>query len=310
MTLSVWKLEAELRRAARTDRPVVVGPFLGEVGFELLYWLPLVRATLARHRIDPTRVTVLTRGGAGAWYRGLAGRSVELFDLVQPEELRARIAERQRRAGDQKQRARDPLDAELVAAADCEAGALVLHPLLMYAGLRAVHAGWRPVRTLDGKLRHAELPPSDAALPELPDAYVVARFYESAAFPLARGEAVARGVVERLDVPVVVPQPAAQLDDHVPWTPPGDVHVVPLEPRTSLAVQTELVRRARALVCTAGGFSYLGPLTGTPTLALHATDDVNPVHRLVLERGFPAARYTSLPVGGSVDDALAEVLRP
>jgi hypothetical protein len=312
LTLSARRLEAALRAEAGTARPILAGPFLGEVGFELLYWIPLLRALLERERIDPERVTVLTRGGAGAWYADLAARSMEIFDLVPPEELRPRLSERRRVAGDQKQRTVEPLDRELVGAAGVP-DALVLHPLLMYAGLRLVHAGRRPVRTLTSRLRFRELARADVDLPDLPQRYAAVRFYDSASFPLDRAAGVAEAAVARLAerIAVVVVVPARQLDDHAAWRPAiarQNVTVVTVDdPHTSLAVQTEIVRGAAALVCTAGGFSYLGPLTGTPTLALGASA-ANPVHLATLEQAFPAAAYSALPTTADLEPALTDLL--
>ena len=48
---SVLRAKRELRRAARTGERVLVGPFLGEVGYELEYWIPFARRELRRHGI-------------------------------------------------------------------------------------------------------------------------------------------------------------------------------------------------------------------------------------------------------------------
>ena len=42
----VEKLEA---RAASWNEPVIIGPWIGEVGYELLYWIPFLRWILASH---------------------------------------------------------------------------------------------------------------------------------------------------------------------------------------------------------------------------------------------------------------------
>ncbi len=60
------------RGSPDTDRPIVVGPWCGEVGFELLYWIPFVRWLVDRARIEGRRLVVVTRGGADVWYRDLA----------------------------------------------------------------------------------------------------------------------------------------------------------------------------------------------------------------------------------------------
>jgi len=73
----------------RHDRPIIVGPWTGEVGFELLYWVPFVRWVVARYGLDPSRLTVVSRGGAASWYGPLAARYVDAFTFVSLEEFRA-----------------------------------------------------------------------------------------------------------------------------------------------------------------------------------------------------------------------------
>src|SRR5688500_14030054 len=71
---------AELRRLVRDRRPIVVGPWLSEIGFELLYWIPFLRWAQERFDIDPDRVTVISRGGNAAWYAGIGSRYVDILD--------------------------------------------------------------------------------------------------------------------------------------------------------------------------------------------------------------------------------------
>jgi hypothetical protein len=52
-----------------------------------------------------------------------------------------------------------------------------------------------------------------------------------------------------------------------------------------------LVAGARALVCSYGGFSYLGGLLGVPTLALQTRPPFSPVHLSVFRAAFPDADY-------------------
>ena len=64
--------------------PIVAGPWLGEVGFELLYWVPFLRWFAERFDVDPDRLIVMSRGGTASWYRPFASRYVDVFDEVTP----------------------------------------------------------------------------------------------------------------------------------------------------------------------------------------------------------------------------------
>ena len=58
-------------------RPVIVGPWTGEVGFELIYWMPFVRwVAAARIGFRPSGCWVVSRGGTRSWYGDVAARYV------------------------------------------------------------------------------------------------------------------------------------------------------------------------------------------------------------------------------------------
>jgi hypothetical protein len=79
-----------LRQAASGSNPIIIGPWLSEVGYEALYWVPFVRWFTRHYDVDPTRVVAISRGGVSAWYGGIASRYVEQFDLFTPAEFAER----------------------------------------------------------------------------------------------------------------------------------------------------------------------------------------------------------------------------
>jgi hypothetical protein len=297
----VWRRhEAAVARAARGGRRLLVGPFLGEVGFELLYWIPVVRRVLREHGVSRERVTVLTRGGAADWYWDCAEHNVELLDLVPPERYLEKLVERRRRGGGTKQFFPDSFDAELARLAIDQSGdATLVHPLLMFSRMRFILEGLQPPSeaTLLADYRGLDRP--ERPLPAgCPADYVAVKLYFSEPFP---DEGVSRQLAARVleqlaeQTDVVVLTSGRQLDEHQEWVPSGPrIHDSSawVRPRDNLAVQTAVVARARALVATYGGFSYLGPMLGVPTLALQAHEPYSPVHLAVLRAAFPDAGFT------------------
>src|SRR3954471_23868256 len=81
------RANTELKRAARSGRTIVVGPWVSEIGFEVLYGVPMLHWVMQKFDIDRDRVVVVTRGGAHCWYEDIAGRGIEIFDHFSPEEL-------------------------------------------------------------------------------------------------------------------------------------------------------------------------------------------------------------------------------
>src|SRR5689334_23334751 len=72
LSRAAWAVEREIEDCVRGAQTVVVGPWLSEVGFEALYWVPFLRWVRAAFRLDPSRVVAVSRGGVGSWYAGIA----------------------------------------------------------------------------------------------------------------------------------------------------------------------------------------------------------------------------------------------
>src|SRR5687768_11744308 len=107
-----WQVEREVEEVVSGDGPIVAGPWLSEVGYEALYWVPFLRWFCAAYRIAPGRLIAMSRGGTASWYSDIASRYVEVFDHRSPADLARRAAE-----GGLKQREVSDFDRRLVAEA-------------------------------------------------------------------------------------------------------------------------------------------------------------------------------------------------
>ena len=97
------RLSSDLGRLAAGRDTIVVGPWLGEVGFELLYWVPFLRWFATTFHVAPERLLIVSRGGTASWYRPFAAGYRDIFDYLTPEEFRRRHDERVAANGEQKQ---------------------------------------------------------------------------------------------------------------------------------------------------------------------------------------------------------------
>lgn len=296
---------------------MVVGPFVGEVGYELLYWRPFVLHLLRSRGVDPERVTVVSRGGAGAWYAPVASRWVDAFEIVSPEVLRKHVEERLARTGERKQTQVDELDRRLVDAVRERVGdAIAVHPRFMYWRSRYLWERLRPPEDARVVGDYDDLPPYDldpAVEERLPPGFVAVKAYLNDCVADERSAeslfAPAVSSLRERGVPVVLLAAGVASDDHRDWTSAGSgiVEVFDLfAPETNLAAQAEIVRRALALVATYGGFSYVGPFSGTPTLALASTPEDNPAHEDVLRAVRPEAVYVRSSDGSAIDSLMKQ----
>ena len=261
-------------RALRSGRPVVAGPWTGEIGFELLYWIPFLRKLKTRLRDVP--LNVISRGGSEAWYSGIAARYQDIFALIDPSEFRTETDLETR-----KQRSMGHFDRRLLREASRALGVerpVIVHPALMYNLLYPYWKDQLPPRRLAEYLEPALLGGvSRAHVPtDLPDEYVAARFYFSQSFPdTPSNRALVSDIVHRVStrVPVVILDTPFLVDDHVDAVPAGpSIRSITglLTPENNLAVQTAVIRQARAFVGTYGGFSYLAPLYGVPSVTFYS----------------------------------------
>lgn len=270
------RTRARLRRLADSGRPILAGPYFGEVGFELLYWIPFLAWFAERYGVEPGRLIAVSRGGAASWYAHVAAHYCDVFDVLSPAEFSARNRTRIARLGEQKQIEATLLDDTIAGGVGRRLGAdaAVLHPSLMYALFAPFWWGHLPISWVSSHVRFRRL--TVAPVPEtvaLPRTYAAVKFYFNDCFedtPDTR--AFVRGAVRDLSQEgcVVSLSTRLTLDDHEPVEAAVPSIVQPgYEARTNLDVQSAIVARAQRFVGTYGGFSYVAPFFGVPSTAYY-----------------------------------------
>jgi hypothetical protein len=301
--LTDLSVRRELRSVAGARGPIIVGPWLSEVGYEVLYWVPFLRWYSDRYGIDPSRLVVVSRGGVASWYRDVAAHYVELLDLFDVPTFAARNAERQRR-GEQKQHAMADFDREILARVREQLGgapATVCHPSVMFRLLRQFWLGNASLQYVQEHTKYARVDLGDVpGVPLLPERFVAMKFYSGKAIPATeRNRQRLRMLVERVaaDSPIVVLDTGLAIDEHQDLIfdgIPGVMHLAShLTPQRNLGVQAAVIQRASAFVGTCGGLAWLAPLLGTRTLAVYADDELLAPHLYAAQQAYKAANTVS-----------------
>jgi hypothetical protein len=286
-------VEREIAAVARAGTPILAGPWLAEVGYEALYWLPFLRWFVDAYRIPPARITAVSRGGVEYWYEGLAGRYIDIFDHFTPDALLSLNEERQAReeGGGRKQYTLGTLDERILRIAREQAGCrdmAILHPSLMFRLFRHV---WHDAMPLDFFWRHTDYstwaPPPKPDLPGLPADYVAVKFYGGTAVPDSPANRHAlRAIVREVArvTPVVALDTGQTFDEHHDYLFSGIPNVISAQPwmtpRTNLGMQTALAAHGRRFVGTCGGLAWLMPFLGVPTVGVYADDRQLATHLL------------------------------
>ena len=278
-TRRLRSLEREIADSSR----ILVGPWTSELGFEILYWIPLLRRLL--RGVSPTaEVSVISRGGAGVWYPRV-DRYVDVFDIVDddtwqtavlPALVNEGLAMKQTRVSSFDR------DIRMKFAAD---DVFWLHPRLLFELLGPFFAGYLGPSAVSAMLDFDTVLPRQVSwwssgdtqertvrIEGLPPEFVAVRGYARESI---RPSDVQAGIKRILDevypgMPVVDLSMGYAIDDHreVAWTSANHSPLVHLDTRLNLALQSEVVSRARGFVCTYGGSAYMGLQTGTPTYAV------------------------------------------
>ena len=285
-------IERDLQAIARGTHTIVAGPWLGEVGFELLYWVPFLRWFTERFEVDPERMLVVSRGGTSSWYRPFAAGYREIFDYLSPAEFRQRHHERVAANGEQKQTRILAFEHNLLQRFTPDVrNRAMLHPATMYRLFRPfwwghvdeswVHrfARYRRFDAPDpgGSLHDAGSTPSlDFARDRQDRPYVAVKFYFNDCFPSTDVDrAFVRQTMHAYAErgPVVSLTTGLNIDDHGGADSPDSrvrEALRDVAPRENLLVQSAVVAGASRFVGTYGGFSYLAPFYGVPSTAYYA----------------------------------------
>jgi len=270
-----WTVEREIDDIASAGRTILAGPWLSEVGFETLYWVPFLKWVKAAFRLDASRVVAVSRGGVKSWYEGIATRYVEIWDHVDPVEFARRTGER----GATKQLETSAFDREVVQIVERVIGesVAVLHPSLMYRLFSLFWSGQRAQSFLDAHTRFEPVVAPRVLDPaRLPREYVAVKFYAARSLPdtpdVRRTLAwFVESLAERTTV--VLLDTGLVLDEHADYSFSASGRVVSarpwMTPSNNLGVQTQIIAGAQAFVGTCGSVAWLAPMLGINTSAVY-----------------------------------------
>jgi len=318
-------VRAYLVRMALDEKPILVGPWRSEVGFEALYWLPFLKWCATHVPNFWGRMVTVTRGGAHVLYQTAPPypeRVVDLYALRSVTEVRRENLYDWTKTKLQKQtRCTDWDRAVLRDAADRVLGKgaryHVLHPSWMYWALAPFWDEDRGLKYLLSMTDYAPIQkPSVAQWQDnlwspnatLPERFVAMKFYGRATFPYPHPETAAfvsqvAGIVSA-QIPVVLLNSGHTGDDHrdVPVSGQNIHHLPVVAADQNLALQAAVIGKATAFVGTYGGVAQLALRMGIPSCSFYTTFEGTATAHLALS-AFLSQR-TKVPfLTGSIADA-------
>ena len=314
---SLWPLYQSI--IGRSNLPILVGPWRSEIGFESLYWLPFLNKLRHDWQLAPERLIPISRGGAGVWYD--TPRSLELYEMRTPQDLRVEARVQAQRTGSIKQTHVTAFDRQILrdAAETLGLGAhLTLHPSWMYQTLAPFWGASRGLGWLHDHTRYVPMAPLHLEGLTLPEKFVAVRFYFRSTFkatPTAMDFATHTiRMIAKTQPVVIVDNGGLFLDDHLDYVPKDEPNVqvlsqmVTLTPANNVAIQSAVVSKALGFVGTYGGMAQLALRFGKPSVSVYddwqgtALPHKHLSEALALQSGVPfhVVRIGDLPLLQSV----------
>jgi len=293
-------VEQAMREARQGDAPILVGPWISEVGFEALYWIPFVRWYRKHYRIPQARFVVISRGGVKSWYGGISDKYFDVFDLLTPEQFRnANLDRTAQQRGRQKQYSVSEMEQSIYDAVAKKIGAKeynILHPAMMY---RLFYRFWKEVGGIGFAKRYTVFQQINFAeervrelLPKLPREYVAVKFYARESLPdTPETRAFIAKVISTISarIPVVLIRSDLSVDDHSDFKVHTNDQVTVIDPMTSpscnLEIQTAIIAGSKLFVGTYGGTTYPANLLGKTAICFEREGKHNhPAHTEFAQR--------------------------
>ena len=271
----------EVKRLSASNKPLLLGPWLGNAHWELMYWRPYLAWVLKQLDSTGRRVVAVSRAGADLWYGGLSDEYVDLLDLYGLEEFERIDAEHIRRTGQRKQRYLSETERDLLDATARHLGLDefdVIHPATMF---RMCDEVWRGRLPTEFVLQYSHFTGIEAAPPvelKLPPHYVAVRFTSA---PTSGARSDAQAYVNELVHALAARGPVVALNTgySVEGAEFNDLDLDPcdgvislrgrVDPRQSIRLETQVVAGADSCVCTMSGTVPLAVYCGVETTGLY-----------------------------------------
>jgi ABC-type multidrug transport system ATPase subunit len=267
-------VEDRVAQAWRSNQPIIIGPYLSDVGFELLYWRPFIAWMHEEFGPRSAPVVSVSRGRVADWYAGLSSDYIDVCDLVPFDLFQRRNRERIRETGSWKQKVVSDFDRELldrVAERLGAPGQEVLHPSLIFRVCSRIWNGSFPHSWLVEHGRYQRF----AAPPVAPNTepYVAASFWFSSCFSDTRAhrQLMHQALTElsrRLPVVVIDTGGFPGVPDSLDTGKGISVVPPPDHAADQLREQARVIAGAQAFIGTFGGTSLLAPFHSVPTLTV------------------------------------------
>lgn len=264
---------------------IFLGPWMGEIGPELQYWIPYLLKLNSAGVFRKKRILTVSRGDVKTWYHTFPNEYIETFDYISEKEFKKIRAEAIRINKLQKQLEFTPGEQFLIqriAEKNNIKKYTVSHPSLMWKEIIPYLQEKISLSGVMEKLtfrKFSNFDQKQVAFVDklnLPKRFISVKFYENAIFPAGRENYLfVKDVVRKINQKymIVLLGMKNQLDKDKLFNIPDSKGIIDLLDKmpldSNLGIQTEILRRSEGFVGTNGGFSVLPAFLNKPCLSFY-----------------------------------------
>lgn len=271
LTNSLQKIYSNLNLESR--EVIIFGPWMGEVGPELQYWIPFICNLSSSEPLLSKRLLTVSRGGVETWYGTFPNEYVEIFDYLSEKEFKKLRNESFRINKLQKQinfvKGEQALIKRIARKKNIN-NYRVIHPSVMWKEIIPWLQEKTELNSILKKLLFRKFSSFDQKYVDfvdnlhLPEKFITVKFYDNVIFPLNKSNIqFVNEIIERINnkYKIVLLKTKYQLDLHDLFDIKRSSRIIDVSdkllPESNLGIQTEILRRSAGFVGTNGGFSVL-----------------------------------------------------
>jgi hypothetical protein len=305
--------------SSREDTRLWFGPFLGEVGYELLYWRGFVQSIRSEIGLSLDQIAVISRGGVAGWYGVAEENYSDLYQLIGESNL-ARIQT------DAYPMRFDSAHQAVVKAVNGDRRFWV-HPRILHQAIAEFKADPSTLPKLANRISHSpileqEMLRGDSNLrrvwerlqESLPSRYISVKIYKGSNLndpSFSSHIAIALRQLSQ-EMPVVALSDTETTSSHSDWdiSLPEVIRPMKNVPKSlNLGIQTLIIGRSQAFWGTYGGFSYLPLYLQKASLVFKDGATIQKRAHEVMESHAAATLGTSYKVLNLSEENLVEATR-
>lgn len=264
----------------KTNKKIIFGPWLGEVGYELLYWIPFIRKLCKNNNLSYENIYIISRGGVSEWYSDFSKNYIDIFDLISKEnfdDIKNKIFQQNKSQKQSKMK----MDIEFLKKYFSETDYFFFTPSLMFNILPNYFKGYYGIQFIKKYFEYKEINLNDKNFESnllkrynlTKGEYTAIKFYKRESYENNESIHEMLNKISKGKKLISLDQQQTY-DEHENFNNNYKcLGNLPLN--QNLKIQSYIIKNSKYFYGTYGGFAYLATLLGTPNTTFETKKEFN-----------------------------------